>query len=370
MTEHATGAMFVYIGTFTGAPPHGRGRAEGISVLRLEPASAELTLLHTVPDVDNPSFLALDPSQRFLYAVNAVPEHDGRPGGSVSAFAIDPATGGLRFLNRQPSHGVGPCHVIVDQTGRWAMATNYGSGSVALYPIQEDGSLGPATDAVQHEGAGVNERQQGPHAHSINLDPANRFALVADLGLDRVFVYRLDRSAGKLVPNDPPWVQTAPGAGPRHLDFHPNGRHVYVINELGSTLGAYEYDAARGALHELQTVPTLPADFTGTNSCADVHVAPSGRFVYGSNRGHDSIVIYAIDEATGRLSYVGHEPTQGRAPRNFAIDPSGDVLFAANQDSDTIVTFRVDQQTGRLTATGQVTEVLTPVCVRIRTNVS
>jgi 6-phosphogluconolactonase len=367
MAESSNGAVFVFVGTFTRTVPHGRGQAEGIAVLRLDPATGGLTPVQTVPDVANPSFLALHPRRPLLYAVNAVPEQDGRPGGSVSAFAVDPATGGLTFLNRQPSHGAGPCHVSVDRSGRWAFVANFGGGSIAALPIREDGSLGPATDTVQHVGSSVHpERQRGPHAHSINLDPDNRYALVADLGLDRVMIYRLDLERGALPPNDPPWTATAPGAGPRHVDFHPNGRHVFVINEIDSTLTAYDYDAARGTLGEIQTVSTLPEGFAGANSTADVHVHPSGRFVYGSNRGHDSLVIFAVDPATGRMSYVGHEPTHGRTPRNFAIDPTGAFLFAANQDSDTIVTFRVDQTTGVLTPTGQVTAVLTPVCIKSR----
>jgi 6-phosphogluconolactonase len=366
MTSQATTSL-AYIGTFTRAAPHGRGQAAGIYVCRLDHASGATTLLHTVPDVANPSFLALHPRQDYLYAVNAVPEYDGQPGGSVSAFAVDPASGNLTYLNRQPSRGAGPCHVSVDQTGQWVLASNYGGGSVVMYPVEADGRLGSPSDFVQHVGSGATpQRQQDPHAHSINLDPANRFALVADLGLDRVLVYRLDREPGKLVPNDPPGVATKPGAGPRHLDFHPNGRYVYVINEIDSTLGAYAYDADQGTLREIQTVSTLSAGFSGTNSTADVHVAPSGRFVYGSNRGHDSLVIFAIDEATGRMTYVGHESTQGQTPRNFAIDPAGAFLYAANQDSDTIVTFRVDQQTGTLTATGQIVEIPTPVCIKIR----
>lgn len=366
MTSQSASAIFVYVGTFTGFPPHPRGKAEGIYVFRMDPSSGDLTLVHTATDVPNPSFLALHPSQRYLYAVNAVPEIDGHVGGAVSAFVVDRATGGLTFLNRQSTGGAGPCHVSVDQTGRYVMAANYGGGSVAMFPIQSDGRLGPASDFVQHVGSSVNpERQQGPHAHSINLDPTNRYALVADLGLDKVLVYRLDFAHGKLVPNDPPFVAVAPGAGPRHLDFHPSRRYAYVINEIGSTITAFDYDALRGTLREIHTVPTLPNGYSGTNSCADLHVHPSGRFLYGSNRGHDSIVIYAIDEATGRLAHVGHQSTGGRTPRNFAIDPGGSLLLAANQDTDNIVTFRIDQQSGKLTPTGQEVKALTPVCLKI-----
>jgi 6-phosphogluconolactonase len=366
MTSQSPATVLVYVGAFTRLPPHPRGNAEGIVVARLDPTSGTLTPVETVPDVANPSFLALHPSRRFLYAVNAVPEQDGRPGGSVSTFAVEPATGGLTFLNRQPSHGASPCHVRVDPTGRWVLTANYGGGSVAILPILEDGRLGPATDTVQHAGSSVDpERQAGPHAHSINLDPTGAFALVADLGLDRVFMYRVDWRQGRLVPHDPPSVELAPGSGPRHLAFHPNGRLVYVLNELGSTLTAFAYDATHGSLRELQTLSTLPAGFSGANACADVHVTPDGRFVYGSNRGHDSLAIFAIDETTGRLTSVGHAPTGGRTPRNFAIDPSGTFLYAANQDSDTIVTFRIDAATGQLTPAGPVAHVPSPTCLEM-----
>jgi 6-phosphogluconolactonase len=246
------------------------------------------------------------------------------------------------------------------------LVANYGGGSVAVLPIQEDGQLGAATDVVQHVGSSIHPtRQQEPHAHSITLDPTNRYALACDLGLDQVLIYRFDSAAGKLAPNDPPGAPLRPGAGPRHLAFHPSGRYVYVINELDSTLTVFAWDETRGTLREIHTMPTLPEDFAGKNTCADLHVAPSGRFVYGSNRGHDSIVIFAINAQTGELSYVGHESTRGQTPRNFAIDPTGTFLLAANQRSDTIVSFRINQETGKLTPTGQVTRVPTPVCIKV-----
>ncbi len=361
-------ATRVYVGTFTSAPPHARGRAEGIYVYQMDPSSGALTLAHTKRGIVNPAFLAVDPRRRYLYAVNEVPEIDGHPGGAVSAFAIDPASGDLTFLNRQSSRGADPCHLTVDRTGRCVLVANYGGGSVALLPVGDDGRVGPATAFHQHAGSSVDpQRQRGPHAHSINLDPAERFALAPDLGLDQVLIYRLDPERGALPPHDPPQASFPPGSGPRHLAFHPSpgASYAYVINELASTLTACAWDGARGTLRPIQTVSTLPAGFTGRSHCADVHVAPSGRFVYGSNRGHDSIVIFAIDPATGALTYVGHEATGGRTPRNFAIDPAGAFLFAANQESDTIVTFRIDGETGRLAPTGQVTNVPSPVCVAI-----
>lgn len=365
MSVQSSAPMTVYVGTYTRGTGTTPDRAEGIYVCRMDPSTGVLTLAHSTSGVVNPSYLALDPQHRYLYAVNEVLELDGQPSGGVSAFVVDPTTGALTYLNRQLSHGTDPCHLTVDQTGRFVLVANYTSGSVAVLPIGSEGQLGEACDVHQHVGSSVNPwRQQGPHAHSINLDPANRFAFVCDLGIDKVLVYRFDSRQGKLIPNDPPSISSAPGVGPRHLDVHPSRRFVYVINEIGSTLTAYAYDEARGTLSEIQTVPTLPAGFSGTNHTADIHVHPSGKFVYGSNRGHDSIVIFSIDNQTGRLTYVGHESTRGQTPRNFGIDPTGTFLLAANQRTDTIVTFRIDQATGKLSPTGHVVSVPSPVCLK------
>ncbi len=344
----------LFVGTYTG-----RG-SEGLYAYEMDPRTGALALAAVTSGITNPSFLALDAPRRRLFAV----EERG-PEGAVVAYRVDPASGELTLLNRQPSHGAAPCHLSVDRTGRCVLVANYGSGTACVLPVAEDGCLLEASAVVRHEGSGPRrDRQEGPHAHSITLDPRERFALVADLGLDRVMVYRFDAAQGTLTPNDPPWVQVHPGAGPRHLAFHPSGRYAYLINELDSTLTAFAYDAEQGALSSLQTVPTLPAGYPGASTCADVHVTPSGRFVYGSNRGHDSLVIHAIDPATGRLTYVGHEPTRGRNPRNFALDPTGTFLLAANQDTDTVVTFRLDAETGRLRPTDQVTHAPTPVCLK------
>jgi len=356
--------MLVYVGTYT------RGRSEGIYVYRLDPSSGALEFASKATGLNNPSFLAIDPAQRYLYSVNEVSEFAGKPTGAVSAFSIDHKTWELAYLNTESSLGAGPCYLTVDQTGRFVLVANYSSGSVCALPIQDDGKLGEATGFVQHHGSSVNpRRQKGPHAHSIVLDPANRYAFAADLGLDKIMIYKFDSTHGKLKPNDVPWAKVKDGAGPRHFAFHPSCRYAYLINELDNTLIAFAYDETHGMLRELQTVPALPEDFAGRSYCADVHVHQSGRFVYGSNRGHDSIVIYGIDESTGKLTYVDHEPTQGKNPRNFAIDPTGTFLLAANQDSDNIVTFHIDQKTGRLTSTGNVAEVPTPVCLKmIRTS--
>ena len=360
MTKESAKQFLVYVGTYT------KKGSEGIYVYRLDTSSGALEPVSKATGVENPSFLAIHPSRRYLYAVDEVREFKGQPGGAVSAFAIDPKTGDLTYLNQQLSRGAGPCHLSVDQTGKFVLAANYSAGSAAILPIRDDGRLGEATDVVQHQGSSVNpKRQKGPHAHSINLSPDNRFAFVADLGLDKIMIYQLDLGEGKLKPNDPPFAKVPPGAGPRHFAFHPNGKYAYVINELDNTMTAFAYDAARGALTEIQTLSTLPEGFDETSYCADVHVSPSGKFLYGSNRGHDSIVIFEIDEGTGKLSLVGHEPTQGKNPRNFAIDPTGAFLLAANQDSDSIVVFRIDEKTGKLTPTGHVAEVSMPVCLKL-----
>jgi 6-phosphogluconolactonase len=355
----------VYVGTYT------HGKSEGIYLYRLDATIGALVFV-SLARTENPSFLAIDPKGNYLYAVNESAEFRGQPGGGVTAFAIHPRTGELTYLNDQPSHGSAPCHVSLDKSGRYAFVANYGNGSLAVFPIQDDGRLGVATDVIQHPTIAETRATEvattstkAPHAHSVTVDAANRFAFAADLGLDRLMVYRLDTESGKLVAHEVPWVQLEAGAGPRHFAFHPNGRYAYAIRELDSRLTVMAYDSGRGVLTAVQTVPTLPLGYSGTNYCADVHVAPSGRFIYGSNRGHDSIVIFAVDEATGKLSYVGHEPTRGKTPRNFAIDPTGSFLLVANQHSDTIVTFRIEQHTGQLEPTGHMTEVPAPVCLKM-----
>jgi 3-carboxymuconate cyclase len=347
----------LYVGTYTA------GKSEGIYIYRMNMSTGELKHFNTVKGVADPSFLAIDRKRRYLYAVNELSQFAGKPGGAVSAFQIDPKTGNLKFLNQQPSLGGAPCHVTVDKTDRFVLVANYEAGNVTVLPVERDGSLGLATDTVQHHGSSVKKEQEGPHAHCIILDDSNRYAFAADLGLDKILIYRFDSKRGKLTPNRQPWVQVKPGAGPRHFTFHPNGRYAYVIDELDSTFTAFSCNGATGTLKELQAVSTLPSDFSGVNSCAELSVSPSGRFLYGSNRGHNSIVSFAINESTGKLTYLEHVPTQGKTPRNFTIDPTGNFLLAANQESDTVVTFRIDSQTGRLKATGHVAEIPTPVCL-------
>ncbi|MSO23221.1 MAG: lactonase family protein, partial [Acidobacteria bacterium] len=331
----------VYFGTYTGP------KSKGIYLSRLDLVSGKLSAPTLAGEIEQPSFLALHPNRRFLYAVNET--GSGQRGtGQVTAFAVG-ADGKLTLLNHQPSRGSGPCHLVVDRAGKNLLLANYGGGSVAVFPVASDGRLGESAAFVQHSGSSANaQRQKEPHAHSINLDAANRFAVAADLGLDKVLVYRFDAAKGTLAPNEPPSTSVKAGSGPRHFTFHPGGRNAYVINELASSVTAFQYDAEKGVLKEIQTLSTLPKDYTGTSYTAEVQVHPSGKFLYGSNRGHDSIVVFAI-EANGMLRYIENTATGGKTPRNFGISPDGRYLLAANQDSANVVVFRIDPQSGRLT---------------------
>jgi len=340
--------MLFYVGTYTE-----RG-SEGIYIGRLDAATGSISIAGSAHDQLSPSFVVIDPTGRYLYAANE------REEGAVSAYVIDPVTYGLTFLGRQATRGANPCHVSL--AGGSLLTANYTGGSVVAFPVMADGSLDPASDWVQHTGSGVTDRQTGPHPHSVFPHPSGDWLYVPDLGLDRILIYRLD--AGKLLPHGV--AALAPGAGPRHVAFGAGGRLAYVINELDSTITAFTADAQTGALEPLQTVSALPDGFTGTSYCADIHMHPSGRFLYGSNRGHDSIAIFAVDPDTGALTPAGHCPTGGLWPRNFALDPSGQFVLAANQHSDTIVTLRIDQKTGGLTPTGQVANVPSPVCIAFR----
>ena len=353
--------FFVYIGTYTGA------KSKGIHVARFDSASGTPAPPELAAETPNPSFLAIHPNQKFLYAANEVGEFGGKKSGAVGAFVIDSHTGRLAALNQQPSGGDGPCHIAVDRTGKSVLVANYGGGSVESLPIKPDGSLDAPTTFIQHHGSSVDpKRQEGPHAHFITTDAANRFALACDLGLDKVLVYKFDPANSSLVANDPPAASIPPGSGPRHLAFHPGGRFAYVINEMQCTMTALSYDSERGELKGLQTLSTLPeGESPKPNfSTAEVEAHPAGKFLYGSNRGHDTIVAFGIDETTGKLTRIENVSTQGRTPRSFGIDPTGQFLLVANQDSDNVVVFRIDQKTGHLTATGNSIQVGTPVCVK------
>ncbi|MCA1596276.1 MAG: lactonase family protein [Chloroflexi bacterium] len=350
--------LMVYVGGYT------QGNEQGIYLFHLDLATGELTPAGAGPATVSPSFLAIAPDRRFLYAVNESAHFGGTNNGGVSSFSIDPATGGLAFLNEQSSRGSGPCHIIVDRAGKNVLVANYNSGSVAVLPIEADGRLGEATAFVQHHGSSINPgRQEGPHAHSMNLDAANNYAYAVDLGMDKIMIYRFDSALGTLAPGNPADEPVTPGSGPRHFTFSLDGGHAYVINELGSTVIGYSHDPRTGALKALQTISTLPQGFTGTNHPAEVQISPDGRFLYGSNRGHDSIVIYRIHPDTGLLTLVDIQSSGGKEPRNFRIDPTGQYLVAANQNSGNVVTFRIDHESGKLTPTGHSVDVRAPVCV-------
>ena len=356
----AKSEYLVFVGTYTRP-----GKSQGIYAYKFQSATGKLTSIGLAAEIASPSFLTIHPNQKYLYAVTEAYGVGGEKGGAVSAFAIDAAAGKLNFLNRVSTKGGGPCHLNVDKTGKALVVVNYGTGSTASMPVMEDGRLGEAASFIQHAGSSADpSRQKGPHAHSVNISPDNRFAIVADLGLDQVLVYKLDPAKATISSNDPPFTKVAPGAGPRHFSFHPNGKFGYVINEMGNTVTAFAWDAPKGVLKEIQTLTTLPADFKGVSHTAEVLVHPSGKFLYGSNRGHDSIAVFSIDKSKGTLTPVDRTPTQGKLPRNFRIDPTGNYLIAANMNSDSMVIFRIDQKTGKLTPTGDVIQLGSPVCIK------
>jgi 6-phosphogluconolactonase len=357
--EAGASKLWVYVGTYTDKD------SKGIYRFDMDPETGKLTNRVLAAETKHPSFLAIHPNRQFFYAVGEVNDVAGKKGGGVSAFAIDAKTGDLKALNQQSSVGEGPCHLVVDKDGKCVLAANYGGGSAVVLPIKKDGSLGEHTSFHQHKGHSVNkDRQEAPHAHSINLDPANRFAFVADLGLDAVVIYRFNKEDCKLSANEPASAAVSPGAGPRHFAFHPSGKFAYVINELHNTITGFQYDADKGTLTKAQTITTLPKDFSGTSYTAEVVVHPSGKFVYGSNRGHNSIAIFSVNEANGELTPAGHQAEGIKTPRNFNIDPSGKFCLVANQDGNSIVVFAIDQKTGALKSTGITAEVPFPVCVK------
>ena len=355
----AAGACLVYAGAYTGP------QSKGIYCWTLDTATGSVASAGLAGETTSPSFIEVAPNHRFLFAVNEVDSFQGKPAGSVTAFSIDAATGKLTLLNQQTSGGRGPCYLTVDSQTKNVLVANYNGGSIECLPIQSDGRLGTPTAFFQHTGKSiVAGRQDVPHAHCIVLDAAGKFAFVCDLGLDKVMSYRFDASQGTLTPNQPAFTATKPGAGPRHLVFAPDGRQAFVINEINSTIAHYAYDAAAGTLAELQTVSSLPQGFTGTSTAAEIAVHPSGKFLYGSNRGDDSIAVFGMDAANGSLAFLQRVPAGGKTPRNFAIDPSGKFLFAANQGANNIVIFNLDPATGRLSPSGKVLDVASPVCVK------
>jgi 6-phosphogluconolactonase len=345
--------QFAFVGTYT------RLGSEGVYTLRLNGDTGELTQVSIAGGLENPSFVALDPSGDHLYAVSESSGFNGS--GGITAFNVNKSTGELTQINQQSTGGPGPCHLMVDSTDSMVIVTNYSGGSVSAHPISADGSVGEHTTFIQHEGSSINKRrQEQAHAHSVNIDKTNRFAFVCDLGKDQVLTYAMDIENAKLSLSST--VDEVAGEGPRHFTFHPTNQQVYVLNELGCTITLYNL-GDNGTLSPVETVPTLPEGWEGENTTADIHTSPDGEFVYASNRGHDSLVIYSIDKSTGKMTFVGHESTQGKTPRNFAITPDGKFLVAENQDSDSIVSFKREDD-GTLTPTGSVISVPAPVCLQ------
>ncbi|WP_216689230.1 lactonase family protein [Hymenobacter siberiensis] len=350
---------WLYVGTNVG-----NEQASTIFLYRVDAATGAFTRVSAQHGGASPTYLTLSANHRFLYAVSETQTFRGAPGGGVSAFAVAPRTGDLTLLNQQPSNGAAPCYISLDHTGHTALVANYVSGNVSALPVAADGQLGaPTTD--QHTGSGPHKNQTSPHAHCLLPDPANTFAFAVNLGTDRVYGYRLDPARAQLTRAAEPAFVAKPGAGPRHLVFHPDGKHAYLINELNSTVTALAYDAAAGRFRELQTLSALPAGYTGENSCADIHVSRNGLFLYASNRGHNSIAVFAIDTSNGTLVPIQDVDTQGKTPRNFTLDPSGRLLLVANQNSNNIFSYHVDPQSGLLTPTGQSTEVPSPMFLQV-----
>ncbi|MEP7365316.1 MAG: lactonase family protein [Acidobacteriota bacterium] len=354
----------VYFGTYT-VRAGGAAKdptSKGIYVSRFDTASGKLEPAELAGEITNPSFFAIHPNAKFLYAVGETNGSANSPGGTVTAFSIDASTGKLTKLNEVGSQGGGPCFATVDKTGRWVLVANFGTGSVASIALGADGKLGEVASVIQHKGSGADpQRQKGPHAHSINLDSRNRFAVAADLGTDRLYIYNFDQKTGKLSPHGE--FQTKPGAGPRHFSFHPSGKFAFVVNEMGMSVTSMYWDGTAGKLVEIETVPTIPGAIEKGQSTAEVLAHPSGNFVYASNRGHDTIAVFNVDKR-GKLARTENQPTQGKTPRNFGLSPDGKWLIAANQDSNNVVVFKIDQATGVLQPTGQKVDVPMPVCVR------
>ena len=342
----------VYVGTTT------QGASKGIYLFNLNAETGKLTPQGLAVQTENPSFLAMHPTRPFMYAVGEASK------GFVSAFHVERETGKLIPINSVSSKGEGPCHLAVAPTGRDVAVANYNSGSTALFPIKDDGSLGEANSFFQHEGKSINpQRQEGPHAHGATFDVTGRFLFVPDLGADKVFVYHHDEKSQLLSKNDPAFATLTPGFGPRHIAFHPSGRFAYVVNEMGNTVTAFGYDAGTGQLTSIQTIGTLPAGFAGESTTAEIHVHPSGRFVYASNRGHDSIASFSVAPETGRLTATGCMVTGGKTPRSFCLDPAGRYLLAANQESGDMIMFRINPESGVLEVTDQRVAVADSVCV-------
>jgi len=357
--------QILFVGTYTQKMLHNETtNSQGIYSLGFNSSEGKLSPLSSIGNVKNPSFLTLSKSKRFLFAVSELSEFKDEYGGGVSSFEINPTTGEFSFINSVSSKGIDPCHLIVDNTDNYVLVANYGSGSVIVLPFNDEGILQEQTCFIQHAGSSVNpDRQQGPHAHSVSLDDQTGNVFVADLGQDRLVGYILDSVSGCLNKNQVSDFVGIPGSGPRHFDFHPSKQFAFLINELDSTITSFSYDQTLGSLSEISSVSTLPKGFSGQNTTADIHVAPNGRFLYGSNRGHDSIAIFEINPVSGSLTSIGHEFIRGSTPRNFVIHPSGNHLLVANQSTDNIVVFDVNED-GTLNFSGQDYKIPSPVCLK------
>ena len=355
---HSAAEPVVFISAFAS------GDKAGIHAFRFDSENGALQPLHRTTDIQNPFFLSVSPDQRFLYAINA-DKFGGADDEYVAAYTLEDRTGRLKKLNQQSARGTASCYLDVDATGKTVVVANYASGSVASLPVKEDGMLGEAATFVQHTGSSIDsERQKGPNAHSIVISPDNRFALAADLGIDKILVYQLDAATAKLTPNEAqPFARMQPGSGPRHITFHPNGRHVYVINELANTVTCFDYTPASGTLIERQTLTTLPTGFTGKSYTADLKITPDGKFLYGTNRGHDSIASYRIGD-DGRLTLLSIDPSLGKGPQNLLITPDGRWLLCANMPGNSVIVFRIDSTSGKITASGTPVEMPMPSCIR------
>ena len=340
------------------------GEKGGIHAYRFDAAAGTLEPLRRTAGVENPFFLALSPDRKFLYSIHAK-QFGGKEDEQVAAYERVGRTGELKLLNRQSARGTAACYLDVDRTGKAVLVANYSSGSVAALPVKPDGSLGEPASFFQHTGSSVNpQRQKEPHAHCIVVSPDNKYAFAADLGTDQILCYKLDPATAKLTPNKPPFARAPAGAGPRHLTFHPDGKRVYVVNELSNSVTVFDYDGAAGTLTAKQTIPTLPADFKGTSYCADVKVTPDGKFLYGTNRGHDSIAAFRIGD-DGKLSLVAIEPSRGKGPQNLAVTPDGRWLLCANMPGNNIAVFRIDPVTGKLKPAGEPVRQTGPSCIMI-----
>jgi 6-phosphogluconolactonase len=351
--------LYVYFGTAS------KGPGKGFSLSLFDTNTGNLSTPKLNIEAVSPAFFAIDKNGEYLYTTNEVDAMKDQPGGAISAYKIDQGTGNLTLLNQQPSGGAGPCHISLDAAGKYVFVANYNGGNFSVYSIEKDGKLGKQTAFMQHSGSSVHpQRQTKPHTHCIKSDPSNRFVLVTDLGTDKLFVYRFNQKNGSIQPNNPPYSSPAPGSGPRHFAFHTSGKWVYLLNELSSSVTVYAWENNKGQLTELQTLGTLPTDFNGTNTAAEIAVHPNGKFLYCTNRGHNSIALFSIDTNTGKIEFVERYSSQGKIPRNFCIDPSAKWMIVTNHGTNNAAVFKIDPETGKLTYTENSVTVPNPFCIQ------